>query len=142
MAVDNVLIRDGSLHTAFANFYNPAVALAGPGGSGQFLGVQFQASRVLQIASSPTAIPPVYGVLQNTPMATEACDVGISGITKAVAGAAFNFGQELMVDSAGRFVLWVAGAANFKCGMAMETVAAANTVFSMMIYTPNYKVVT
>ena len=141
MAVENVLIHDGSLHTAFANFYNPAVALAGPGGSGQFLAVNFQASRVLQIASSPTA-GPVYGVLQNTPMATEACDVGISGITKAVSGAAITFGVELMIDSSGRFILWAAGAANFKVGMAMETVAAANTIFSMLIYTPNYKVVT
>lgn len=142
MAVDNVLIRDGTMHTAFANFYNPAVALAGPGGSGQFLAVTFQASRVLQIASSPTAIPPVYGVLQNTPLATEACDVGIYGITKAVAGAAITFGAELMVDSSGRFVTWVAGAANFKVGQAMETTSAANNVFSMLIYTPNYKVVT
>jgi hypothetical protein len=140
MALDSPLLRDGSQHVAFANFFNPAVPLAGPGGSGQFLAVAFQASRVLQIASAPTSI--IYGVLQNTPTIGLACDVGIGGISKMVAGAGITFGAELMIDSSGRFITWVAGAANFKVGMAMETVGAVNQVFTGLIYVPNYKVVT
>ncbi len=137
MAVDTPLIRDGSLHTAFANYFNPAVALAGPGGTGQFLAVMFQASRVLQVQT--TANGQMYGVLQNTPMATEACDVGLYGISKAVAGAAITFGQELMIDASGRFIPWVFAATTWKVGMAMETTSALGNVFSMLIYNPNVR---
>src|SRR5258708_19877795 len=101
MAVDTPLIRDGSLHTAFANYFNPAVALAGPGGTGQFLAVMFQASRVLQVQT--TANGQMYGVLQNTPMATEVCDVGLYGISKAVAGATITFVHELILHSSALF---------------------------------------
>lgn len=142
MATESPLIHDGSQCVASANFYNPVSALAGPGGSGQFLAVVLSAARTLSIASSPTA-GPIYGILQNTPNAVnEACDVGIAGISKAVAGAAIAFGAELMVDASGRLITWSAGAANFKVGMAIEAATALGSVFSMVIYVPNYKVVT
>lgn len=144
MATEGPLTHDGSQCTAFANYYNPAVALLGVGGSGQFLAVSLQAARVLQIVTGPTA-GPVYGILQNTPMATEAADVGIAGISKAVAGAVITFGQELMCGTGatlGQLVPWVGGAANWKVGFAIEGAAAQGVVFTMMIYNPSVKVLT
>jgi hypothetical protein len=141
MSLDTSLIHDGSLHIANANYHNPVTPLAGPGGTGQFLAVMFSASQVLQIQTTPGG--PMYGVLQNDPMATDACDVGIVGITKAVAGAAITFGQELMIDASGRFIPWVAVSGttggNYKVGMAMETVGAINRLFAMAIYFPNVR---
>jgi hypothetical protein len=136
MATDTPLIHDGAQCVAFANYFNPVSALAGPGGSGQFLAVVLQASRVVQIASSPTASP-IYGVMQNTPMAQDAADVGIVGISKMIAGASITFGAELMVDASGRFVTWVAAASNWKAGMALETTSAANNIFTGLLYSPN-----
>jgi hypothetical protein len=38
MSLDTSLTHDGSLTTAFANYYNPVnTTLAGPGNTGQFL---------------------------------------------------------------------------------------------------------
>lgn len=132
MATEGPLIHDGAQCTAFANYFNPAVPLAGPGGSGQFLVVGMQASRVVQINSNATTSP--YGVLQNTPVAGDAADVGIMGISKFVAGASITAGAELMCDASGRVITWTTGSANFKIGQALETVSAANTVFTGFIY--------
>lgn len=140
MATDSPLIRDGAQCVAFANYFNPSSALAGPGGSAQFLGMSFEASRILQVQT--TIGGQIYGVLQNTPLANDACDVGLMGITKMVAGASITAGAEVMVDASGRFITWVAGSGYFKCGMAIETISAANGIFSGLIYVPNYKVVT
>jgi len=140
MATDSPLIHDGSQMVAAANYYNPASALAGPGGSGQFLGVNISASRT--VAVQTTVGGQIYGVMQNTPPSGIAADVGIAGITKMVAGASITAGAELMVDASGRFITWVSGSGYFKVGQALETTSAANNVFTGMIYTPNYKVVT
>lgn len=140
MALEAPLIHDGSQMTAAANYWNPASALAGPAGSGQFLGVVISASRVVSVQT--TVGGQIYGVLQNTPIATDAADVGLIGISKMVAGASITAGAELMVDASGRFITWVAGSGYFKVGMALETTSAANNVFSGLIYSPNYKVVT
>jgi hypothetical protein len=66
----------------------------------------------------------------------------IAGITKVVAGAAFSAGAELMADTNGRAILWVAGAGSRKVGMALEASAAANAMVAMLIYTPNVSVLT
>lgn len=135
MATEGPLLHDGSQCTAFANYYNPSSALAGPGGSGQFLGVSMQASRVVQVCTTVGGL--CYGVLQNTPMATEAADVGFLGVSKVVAGASVTFGAEIMCDASGRVITWVAGSGYYKMGLALETCAAANTLFSAFLYTPS-----
>lgn len=144
MAVDTPLIHDGSLMTAFANYYNPVVPLLGAGGSGQFLAMTLQASKVLQVQTVLGGA--MYGILQNTPMATEACDVGVLGITKAIAGlGGVTFGTELMVGattSAGQMLPWVASAGNYKAGLALETAATQGMIFSMLIYNPNIRFAT
>lgn len=138
MALESPLIHDGGQMVSVANFFNPVSALQGPGGSGQFLGVVISAARTLSIASVQGSI--IYGVLQNTPpAANEACDVGILGISKMVAGAAVAAGAELMVDSSGRFITWVAGAGNAKVGMALEAATALGSVFSGLVYSPNIR---
>lgn len=133
MAVDNVLIRDGAICQSFAD-YTITGGKAGPGGSGQFLAVAFQAAKVLQINTSPTVL--TYGILQNMPPANGACDVGIAGITKVVAGAGIAANVEVMVDGSGRIITWTAAGTRYKIGLCLEA-AVLNQVVSMLIYTPN-----
>lgn len=130
MSIDGNLTHDGTQTTAFANYNNPVTPLSGPGGSGQYLAMFFQANRVSQVQTNQGG--QMIGVLQNSPFAGEACDIGISGITKAVAGAAVTFGTEMMVDSSGRFIPWLAGpsnllaAATWTTGVATITMAVSN----------------
>lgn len=134
MATESPLIHDGAQTTAFANYFNPVSALAGPGGSGQFLGVSFQASRVVQVCTTVGGL--CYGVLQNTPPAGDAADVGTLGVSKVVAGASITFGAEIMCDASGRMITWVTGSGYYKMGMALETVSAANTLLTAYIWPP------
>lgn len=139
MATEGPLTHDGSQCTAFANYYNGSVFL-GVGGTGQFLAVSLQAARIVQISTGPTA--GMYGILQNTPTAGEAADVGIAGISKAVAGQAITFGVELMTGTGGtlgQLVPWTVGAGNYKVGLAIEGASAQGVVFTIMIYTPNIR---
>lgn len=139
MATEGPLVHDGAQCVAGANLYNPAVPLLGVNGSGQFLAVVLTAARTVGIASSLTV--PIYGILQNTPMATDPADVGISGISKAVAGGVIAFGNELSINASGQLILWATGGAKMKVGMALEP-AVLNQVFTMLIYTPNVSVLT
>jgi hypothetical protein len=142
MATESPLIHDGSQCQAAANYWNPSTKLFGPGGSGQFLVVYINASRQVTIAAAATQVP--YGILQNTPDIGQAADVGIIGVTKAVAGAAITVNAGvvgLMADSNGRLIPWVAGAANWLMGYAIEPAAAANAIFTMYVVPP-FKVVT
>lgn len=132
MATDSPLIRDGSQTTAFANYYNPASALLGVNGSAQFLAVSLQAARVVQI--TPNQTTPFYGILQNTPLAGEAADVGIVGITKAVAGAAITFGQTLMCGTSttlGQLIPYTSSA--IRVGIALEAASAQGVVFTVLL---------
>jgi hypothetical protein len=133
MATEAPLFHDGAQTTAAANYYNPATPLYGPGGSGQFLVVYLSAARVVTVATVATQIP--YGVLQNTPMATEAADVGIFGITKFVCGpASIAAGVPLMVyaTAPGTVMLWTASGTNFKVGMSLEA-SVQGQVFTGMV---------
>jgi hypothetical protein len=146
MATEGPLVHDGAQSTAFANYSTSGTGLGGVGGSGQFLAMSVASPRVLSIASSSTT-GPIYGVLQNTPFAGEACDIGILGLTKAVAGAAIIAGVgnsasngELMINAAGQFIPWVIGAGNYKVGMAIESASGIGIVFLMLLYTPNVRI--
>lgn len=135
MATEGPLVHDGSQTTAYANYYNPSVALAGPGGSAQFLGMTLQATRVVQLQTTVGGL--CYGVLQNMPAAGDAADVGLFGISKVVAGASVTMGAEIMCDASGRMITWVAGSGYYKVGMALETTSAAANVFTAYLYTPS-----
>lgn len=132
MATEGPLFKDGAQTTAAANYYNPASALDGPNGSGQFLAVYVSASRTVALVATEGVA--MYGVLQNTPTEGEAADVALAGISKMVAGAAINAGAEVMTDANGRFIPWVSGSDYVKVGRALEAAGAAGDVFTGQIY--------
>ena len=51
----------------------------------------------------------IAGVLQNDPISGAAATVGVSGISKGVAGAAFAKGVDLALNAAGKFIAAVSG---------------------------------
>jgi hypothetical protein len=128
MATEAPLIKDGAQCTAAANYYNPASALDGPGGSGQFLCVNISAARTVAVQTS--AGGDVYGILQNTPAAGQAADVGLLGVSKAVAGAAISAGVLLQCDTNGRVVTYTSGAV---VGRAIEAATAANQIITIAL---------
>ena len=135
MAVEGVMLRDGNT-VAAANYYNPSSALDGPNGSGQFLAVKLStaADNTSLLATSGGEM--IFGILQNTPVQGDSCDVAIIGETKAVAGAAVTRGDLLMTDTAGRLI--TATATNHVIGQAKESAAAANVVFAVDLFKGGY----
>jgi hypothetical protein len=127
MATEAPLIKDGAQCTAAANYYNPASALDGPGGSGQFLCVYISAARVVTVQTSSGG--DVYGILQNTPASGQAADVGLLGVSKAVAGAAISAGALLQSDANGRVITQTGSGA--VVGRAIEAATAANQVITI-----------
>lgn len=73
------------------------------------------------------------GVLQNKPVSGDAAQVAISGVTKAVAGAAVAAGAKLMTDANGKFITAVASASRHVVGIAMEAAAADGVVFEVLL---------
>lgn len=143
MATEGPLYLDGAQCQAAANYWNPASALYGVNGSGQFLFVRLSAARTVAISTVATAVS--YGVLQNTPDIGQAALVALApSITKVVAGAAaISAGAPLMVDptNVGCAMTWVAGSAFYVLGYAIEAAPAAGAVFTAVLTSP-FKVVT
>lgn len=67
---------------------------------------------------------PIIGVLQNNPQQGEAGTVMVQGVTKALAAGAFNIGDILMVNSAGKFVAATTG--NLGVAIALEKAASGD----------------
>lgn len=126
MATEGPLIHDGSQTTAAADL---STGLNGPGASGQFLGVKLSGNRQVGLASSGGEA--IYGILQNKPRAGEAADVGIMGVSKAVAGAVVTAGNFLMTDTSGRFI--PATGTNNRVAQAIEGASATGTIFTVAI---------
>lgn len=133
MATESPLIHDGAQCVAAANYFNPATPLSGPNGSGQFLGVYISAART--VAVDATGGVAIYGILQNTPSLGQAADVGILGISKAVAGAALTFNDPLMTDTSGRVI--TATSTNHRFATALESATAAGQIITVMIHGAN-----
>jgi hypothetical protein len=116
--------------------------LAGPNGSGQFLGVVLStgAAFTCQMASSTSGVSgstlglPYLGILQNAPAPGNAADIKWIGISKAVCGAAVAIGNQLQFSStlAGVVVPWASGQGR-TIGSALE-VGVAGQVVSVMLY--------
>jgi hypothetical protein len=137
MATEAPLIRDGAQCVAGANLWNPASALFGFGGSAQYLAVKLSAVADRTVLLVAASTDDVYGILQNTPALGQAADVGLWGVSKAVAGAAVTRGARLMIDTNGRVITWVSGATNTFVGFALESAAAANAVITVTINCPS-----
>jgi hypothetical protein len=132
MATESPAIHDGSQCTAAAN-YGLSQSLAGPNGSGQFLGVYISASRTVTIDA--TGGVAIYGILQNTPGQGQAADVVISGISKAVAGAAVSANDPLMTDSSGRVI--TATSTNHRFATAIESASGAGQIITVLVHGSN-----
>lgn len=139
MSTESPLIHDGSQTVAAANYGNGA-GLAGSNtggttggstGSGQYLAVMLtSAGRTSVIAS--VAGQQIYGILQNKPAAAQAADVGIFGVTKAVAGGTIAAGAALMVNASGQVVTWTSTGNKAQIGYAIEA-AVSGQVFTMFL---------
>lgn len=133
MATEAPLIHDGAQCVAAANYSNGA-GLAGPGGSGQFLAVLISAARTVAIDTTGAQL--CYGILQNKPTQGQVADVGIVGVSKAVAGAAFSAGALLMTDSSSRLVTRTS--TNPVVAVAIEAATAANQIVTVALVPAAY----
>lgn len=118
MATESPLISDGSQHTAAADL-----------STAQFYAVKITASRQVNLASSGGEN--IYGVLQNKPASGAAANVGIVGISKAIAGAVVTAGNFLMTDTSGRFI--PATGTNARVAQAIEGASATGVIFTVAI---------
>ena len=118
MATESPLIHDGSQTTAASDL-----------SANQFYAVKVTGSRQVNLASSGGE--DIYGILQNTPTSGQVADVGISGISKAVAGAAITAGAVVMTDSSGRLITRTSS--NHGVGVALETVTATGQIFTLSV---------
>lgn len=128
MATESPLIHDGSQTTA-ATDMSVTGGLNGTSSSGQFLAVKITAARSVNIASSGGE--QIYGILQNRPLSGQAADVGILGVSKAVAGAQFTGGNFLMTDTSGRMI--PATSTNHRVAWAIESAATSGIVATVFL---------
>lgn len=120
MATESPLIHDGSQCVAAADYLTTPK---------QFYGVYISASRTVTVAA--LANHRIYGILQNTPESGQAADVGILGVSKAVAGAALSAGAYLTTDSSGRLVTATTG--QLACAQAITDAGGADEVFTVFL---------
>jgi len=136
MATESPNIRDGSQTVAAANYGNTQ-SLAGPSGSGQYLGVILSQSTDRTSVLVSAAGAQGYGILQNKPNLGQACDVVIFGITKAVvAAAASTRGKPQMFTATGAVTDWVAGSAYSQIGYALESGSSGQIITMFYGATP------
>ena len=118
MATEGPLFHDGSQTTAAADL-----------SSSQFYAVKITAARQVNLAS--TGGEAIYGILQNKPLSGQAADVGIFGISKAVAGAAFSAGAALMTDTSGRLITQTGS--THRIAVAIEAATAAGQLITVAV---------
>jgi hypothetical protein len=142
MATESPMMNDGAQTVAAANYYNPGSALAGPGGSGQFLAVALSQSADRTSVLASVLGQQIYGILQNKPALGEVCDVCIHGISKAVVGAAATTrGKPQMVDATGAITDWTAGSSYAQVGYALES-GASGAIVALFVGATSPKVLT
>lgn len=141
MAVQGPLIEVGYCISAFdgRNSTITGTTLSGPNGSGQFLAVQLSTTVAftVQIASTAASGGKIFGILQNKPSTGIAADVGIFGVSKAVAGlATIVMGMELEASSTalGTLIPFSSAAGVYSVGRALESAATVGAVFTAYIY--------
>lgn len=105
MATEGPLTHDGSQTTAAADL-----------SAKQFYAVKITAARAVNLAS--TGGEAIYGILQNKPTSGQAADVGLMGISKAIAGGTIAAGDYLMTDTSGKLI--TATSTNHRIAQALE----------------------
>jgi len=129
MATEAPLIHDGGNTVAGTDMSGVSVTLAGPNSSGQFLAVKITGSRTVGLANAGGEA--IYGILQNNPSLGYVADVGLMGVSKAVAGAAVAAGAELMTDTSARLI--TATSTNHRIGVALEAATAAGQLITVAL---------
>lgn len=138
MASESPLIHDGAQCVAAANYWNPTSALAGQGGSGQFLAVAVSAAANRTVVLASVAGQKIYGILQNKPALGEVADVGIFGVTKAMVGTAGSTrGSAQMVDATGAVTDWTSTGNKAQIGYALETGVSGQVISLALVPTGN-----
>lgn len=101
--------------------------------AGQYKCVELSAEDQVDICDGATDF--VLGVLQNKPLAGEAAEVRIHGITKAVSDGTtpIAVGDILGVDTSGRVVKLTAAAGAKSLGRALQASSAAGTIISVLL---------
>lgn len=140
MATESPLMHDGAqcvLGFDARNSTFSGTTNAGPSGSGQFLAVRLStlADRTVLLASTATAGVNIYGILQNKGSTGQVADVGIHGVTKAVAGGTIGGGGPVAVSSTapGSLIAYSSAAQTYAVGFALES-AVVGQVFTMRLY--------
>lgn len=118
MATESPLIRDGAQCVAAADLSDA-----------QFKAVKLTGARSLNLAS--TGGEGIYGILQNKPQEGEVTDAGIFGITKALAGAAFDAGALLQTDNTARLITKTS--TNVVVAIALEAATAAGQIATVKL---------
>lgn len=138
MATESPLLHDGSQTVAgadYRNSTNSGTTHAGPSGSPQFQAVRLSTTAERTVNLCTASGQPIYGILQNKPYTGEAADVGIFGITKAVAGTTtVTAGSDVMTDSSGCMIPYTSAAGQARAGRSLTSPAAVGEVFTMAVY--------
>ena len=108
---------------------------SGPNGSGQFLAVQLSTSADLTVNVTTVAGMKILGILQNKPSTGIAADVGIVGMSKAVAGGTIGAGAELAASStaAGSLIAFSSATGIYPVGRSLQS-ATVGQIFDAYIY--------
>jgi hypothetical protein len=143
MATESPLLHDGSQTTLSTSYDARRSSISGttnngPNGSMQFLAFALSTINGRQVVPCSTLFGAstaeiFYGILQNTPAPGTAADIGIFGITKAVAGSTISAGIPLQTSStsAGMVVPWASGNGR-QISVALEN-AVVSQVFTMFL---------
>jgi hypothetical protein len=138
MATESPLIHDGAQTVAGADYRNSTYSgttHAGNGGSPQFQAVRLSTVAERTVLLCTANGQPAYGLLQNKPALGEAADVGIFGVSKAIAGTTTILpGMRVMPDSSGCLIPYASAAGVAQMGYAISAPAAVGEVFSAYIF--------
>lgn len=137
MATESPLLHLGWLAAGadYRNSTNSGTTHAGDNGSPQFQAVRVSTVEDLTVLLCTASGQQALGILQNKPNDGEAADVGVFGVSKAVAGTTTVIaGLKLMVDSSGCLIPYASAAGQCSIGVALESPATVGQVFSAMIY--------
>jgi hypothetical protein len=125
MAVESPLIHDGSSCVAAADYSS---------GAAQYCAVSLTAARTVTLTGAGAQS---YGILQNKPALGQAADVGILGVSKGQAGAAFSAGVPLMSNASGQLIAWTSS--NFVVGQSIDAATAEYQLVSVALVPSYYK---
>lgn len=95
----------------------------------QYYAVKLTAADTVGLAAAAGTESAILGILQNKPNTAEAATVMVTGISKAVAGAAITVGAQVMADNGGKIIAATTG--KIPLGIALIAAAADGDIISV-----------